>query len=183
MTLEQDVKELLSDPAVQNLLKNNDLDAVYDFYYEAFSEDYNFEYVTNILENILKSAGIEPLEYLTRLAWYKGIDFSEPMDFSKYKNIKIIEVDGFNSSEFYDALILPDSIQTIEECAFYYANFYDDSFLQISTKSLVRVGYDALNIESGYLIIDDRRFEVNPNMNAQIADYLKKYKNITYKYD
>ena len=105
------------------------------------------------------------------------------MDLSNYKNIKIIEADGFTSSEFHDALILPDSVQVIEEGAFDCAKFYDDSYLQISTKSLTKVGYDALNIDSGYLIIDDVLFEVDFNMNAQIAYYLKKYKNITHEYN
>ena len=152
----QAVLDVLNNPEAKEFLKKNDLDGLYDYFYNYFGDDYEIDSYISPLNDVLIKSGIDPLKYIESLAWYKIPESIESADFSKYTNIKRVDISGFEGSEIDEQLlVLPDSVQIIEENAF--SDFYccDGCGIKLSTKSLKRVGSNALSISEGFIIIDD----------------------------
>lgn len=117
MKFSDKLKKLLKDHADD--LKNNNLDPIfddndafyeYDYYGTGFSPD--------DVREFLEAQGIDPLKYLTKIPWcYYDYEKLDTLDLSKYTNIKAIEASAFNYCNIKNDLILPDSIEEIQELA------------------------------------------------------------------
>ena len=181
----QTILNILNNPEAKEFLKKNDLDGLYEYFCNQFGDDYKISsYIDPLVDILVCVGGIKPLKYIKSLAWYKiPIYYIQTKDLRYYTNIKRIDISGFEGKTFTsDYLILPDSIEIIEENAFTNAHFRDWSGLKIFTKSLKRIGNDALSIAEGPLRIDTEKFDSSdPEFNAKVQDYLKS-KGISYSY-
>ena len=166
---------MLNNSTVKELLKKNDLDGLYDYFYNQFGDSYEISSYISPLNDILIESGIDPLRYIESLAWYKIPESMESADYSKYTNIKRIDISGFEGSEIDDQLLaLPNSIQIIEENAFADVYCYDGGGIKVSTKSLKRVGSNGLSIAEGPIIIDKQKFYIsNGQKNDEMMNYLR----------
>ena len=125
------LKEILKDH--QEDLKNNNLDPIFDD-----------ERLDNIdeLYYLLESLDIQFLKYVSKLPQlYLEDDTVGTLDLSKLTNIKAIDSWAFNDSSIEGDLILPDSIQTINNYAFSNCNI-NNLFLP---ETLSKVGRNAFS--------------------------------------
>ena len=102
------LKKILKDH--QEDLKNNNLDPIFD---DGYLDDIDELY------HLLESLDIQFLKYVSKLPQlYLEYETVGTLDLSKFTNIKAIDSWAFNESNIEGDLILPDSIQTINNYAF-----------------------------------------------------------------
>ena len=102
------LKKILKDH--QEDLKNNNLDPIFD--------DEHLDDIDE-LYRLLESLDIQFLKYVSKLPQlYLEDETVGTLDLSKFTNIKAIDSWAFNESNIEGDLILPDSIQTINNYAF-----------------------------------------------------------------
>ena len=125
------LKKILKDH--QEDLKNNNLDPIFDD-----------ERLDDIIElyRLLESLDIQFLKYISKLPQlYLEDETVGTLDLSKLTNIKAIDSWAFDESSIEGDLILPNSIQTINDYAFSSCNI-NNLFLP---EALSKVGLDAFN--------------------------------------
>ena len=117
MNISDKFKQLLKDHIED--LKNNNLDPIFDDD-DAF---YNYDYFGTGLSpddvrRFLEAQGIDPLRYMTKIPWaYYDSEEFDTLDLSKYTNLKRVEIQAFYNCSIGSDLILPDSIEEIQEFA------------------------------------------------------------------
>ena len=176
-----DLNKFLNQPDVIEALKRNNLDYVYKSIEQTYGDNY-FQ-AGGAISDIFRDVGIDYLKYVRHLDQgmlhtYDDINF----DYSKYTNITEISNYGFEDIYFGDNedVILPKSIQIIGSCSFAGSTVRS---LRVYTDNLKLVDDQALNIESGRVVIDDQiEFKPYPgtsNLTTTVANYFKK-KHIIY---
>ena len=117
--INNEIKKLLKDHVED--LNNNNLDPIFDDD-DAF---YNYEYFGTGLSpkdvrRFLEAQGIDPLRYVTKIpAWYYEDDELDNLDLSKYTNLKTVGYSAFLDCHIDKDLILPNSIEVIEDDVFW----------------------------------------------------------------
>ena len=131
MMISDRLKKILKDH--QEDLKNNNLDSIFD--------DDRLDDIDE-LYYLLESLDIQFLKYVSKLPQlYLERETVGTLDLSKLTNIKAIDSWAFISSRVEGDLILPNSIQTINDYAF--SNCYINNLFLPETLS--KVGRDAFN--------------------------------------
>ena len=117
MNISDKFKQLLKDHIED--LKNNNLDPIFDdddaFYeYDYFGTGFS----PNDARRLLEVQGIDPLRYMNKIPWrYYDSEKLDTLDLSKYTNLKKVENQAFHHCSIGSDLILPDSIEEIQELA------------------------------------------------------------------
>ena len=125
------LKKILKDH--QEDLKNNNLDPIFD--------DERLDNIDELFY-LLESLDIQFLKYVSKLPQlYLEDETFSTLDLSKLTNIKAIDSWAFDNSSIEGDLILPDSIQTINNYAFSNCDI-NNLFLP---KTLSKVGHNAFS--------------------------------------
>ena len=142
-------------------LKNNNLDPIFEDEYAFENYFYNGRglSIANVKE-FLEDQGIDPLKYVTRIpTWYYEDDELDNLDLSKHTNLKTVGSSAFLDCHIDKDLILPNSIEVIEDDVFWLevSNLYlpdslkeidDDAFSSLECDSIIYKGekYNSDNI-------------------------------------
>ena len=111
------LKELLK--KYEQDLKNNNLDPIFDDDDAFYEYDYyGTGFSPKDARRLLEVQGIDPLRYMTKIprSYYDSEEF-DTLDLSKYTNLKKVENQAFHQCRIKNDLILPDSIEEIQEFA------------------------------------------------------------------
>lgn len=131
-------------------LKNNNLDPIFEDEYAFENYFYNGRglSIANVKE-FLEAQGIDPLRYVTRIpTWYYEDEKLDNLDLSKHTNLKVVGSSAFLNCHIDKDLILPDSIEVIEDDVFWLevSNLYlpdslkeidDDTFSSLECDSII----------------------------------------------
>ena len=132
------LKKILKDH--QEDLKNNNLDPIFD--------DERLDDIIDELYRLLESLDIQFLKYVSKLPQlYLEDETVDTLNLSKLTNIKAIDSWAFDKSSIEGDLILPNSIQTINDYAFSRCNI-NNLFLPEALSKVSLTAFDSSTFQN-----------------------------------
>lgn len=162
------LKQILKDRVDD--LKNNNLDHIFKYLNTLDTE---------ALRDFLINQGIDPLRYVTEIpSSYYELDSYDALDLSSYTNIKSIDDYAFYRASIKTPLVLPQSIQKLENSSFEHVYVHNlnlpEGIKEIPTECFFESRISELKIPNSVSLIDRSAFAFATINTLYLPNNLKK---------